>query len=114
MRSDREKLLDISEAIANIEKYSSAGRAAFAADELIRTYVVHQLQIIGEAAGKLSPAFRTAHPEIPWPKMMGMRHILVHDYFRVDPDMVWGVTQTDLPPLKLQIQAILQQMEPPA
>lgn len=108
MRSDREKLEDILEAIQNIEKYAARGRTAFEGDELIRTYIVHHLQIIGEATFKLSPEFRSRHPEIPWPKMMGMRHILVHDYFRVDLNIVWGVTQTDLPELKPKIEAILQ------
>ena len=56
MRSDRERLLDIQEAIERIEKYATRGREAFERDELIQTWILHHLQIIGEAARALSPA----------------------------------------------------------
>lgn len=76
---------------------------------MIRTYIFHHLQILGEAASQLSSEFRSQHPEIPWSKILGTRNILVHAYFQVDYDIVWGVTQTDLPDLKLKIEKILGQ-----
>ena len=52
------------EAIASMEKYTSVGKEAFLADELIRTYIVHHLQVLGEAANKLSSGLRSSHPEV--------------------------------------------------
>lgn len=83
MRNDRLRLLDILEAIERIEKYAAQGREAFAQDELIQTWIVHHLQIIGEACRALPTDFRKRYPEIPWAQIIGMRHILVHHYFGI-------------------------------
>lgn len=107
MRDDRERLLDILEAIERIERYASQGRAAFEREELLQTWVVHHIQIIGEAARKLSEALRTQHPDVPWPAIIAMRNIVVHDYFGVDVEEVWAAVERDLPALKHKIQAIL-------
>jgi uncharacterized protein with HEPN domain len=96
------------EAISRIEHYAARGRGAFDADELVQTYFVHHLQILGEAAFKLPDELREEHLEVSWARILGMRHILVHDYFRVDPDIVWAVVENDLPDLKTQIQAIVE------
>ena len=97
MRDDRERILDIQEAIARIERHASRGRQAFEQDELIQTWVVHHLQIIGEACRSLQGALRDQHPEIPWAQIIGMRNILVHHYFGVDIPIVWSVIERDLP-----------------
>jgi uncharacterized protein with HEPN domain len=81
MRDYNERLLDILEAIENIEKYASRGHEAFEHDELIQTWIVHHLQIIGEAASSFPDNFRERYPEVPWSKIIGMRNILVHNYF---------------------------------
>ena len=65
MRDDREWLLDILEAIERIEKYSSRGRQTFEEDELIQSWIVHQLLIIGEALRSISEDFRREHNNIP-------------------------------------------------
>lgn len=108
MRSNRERLLDINEAIARIVRQTTGGRAEFDADELIQTWVVHHLQIIGEACRALSAEFKDRHPEVPWDKIVGMRHILVHRYFGIDRERVWGVVGTDLPILKEQVELFLK------
>lgn len=109
MRDDRERLLDVVEAIELIEKYSARGRGAFEQDELIQNWIVHHLQIIGEACRGLSGDFRQRHSEVPWEKIVGMRNILVHRYFGIDREAVWLVVETDLPGLKSSIQNILGQ-----
>ncbi len=111
MRDDRERLLDMLEAITRIEKYAPRGREAFDADELIQVYMVHHLQVLGEAAYKLSKEFRSRHARVPWSKILGMRHILVHDYFRIDHDIVWGVVETDLSVLKREIESIIEEFD---
>lgn len=115
MRDPFERIRDMVEAIHRIEKYASHGRKAFDADELIQVYVLHYLQILGEAAYKISPAFQESHPEIPWKVIQGMRHILVHDYFQVDLKVVWGVVERDLPDLEEKLRVILNPglQEPP-
>jgi uncharacterized protein with HEPN domain len=100
MRSDIERLKDIAEAVAAVEKYATRGRSAFEKDELIQTWVLHHLLILGEAAAKISDEFKEKHTEIPWSKVVGMRNILVHNYFGIDFDVVWGVVESDLPQLK--------------
>lgn len=108
MRKPEERLLDMLEALQRIEKYAVRGRRAFVDDELIQTYVVHNLQIFGEAAFKLSTEYRQQHPEIPWAKIMGMRHILVHDYFQIDLEIVWAVVEKELPVLKEKLQELVR------
>jgi len=108
MRDPAERLRDMLEAIARIDRYAARGRAAFDADELIQTFIVHHLLILCEAAYKLPADFCSAHPTVPWTQIQGMRHILVHDYFRVDLDIVWNVVANDLPGLKGQLETILQ------
>jgi uncharacterized protein with HEPN domain len=70
--------MDMLEAIENIERHISAESDSqlLADDELISVWVIHHLQIIGEAASKLSEAFRESHPDVAWGGMIGMRHVL--------------------------------------
>jgi uncharacterized protein with HEPN domain len=107
MRDSRERLLDILEAIERIERHAMKGRAVFEQDELIQTWIVHHLAIIGEAAAKLGRAFHETYPEIPWGQIVAMRNILVHDYFGVDLEAVWGAVERDLPKLKNQVGILL-------
>jgi uncharacterized protein with HEPN domain len=100
-------LEDILEAIARIEHYSARGWEAFEQDELIQNWVVRHLQIIGEAARALPEEVRGLAPEVPWPKIIGMRHILVHNYFDIDAEVVWNVVELDLPGLKREIGKML-------
>ena len=110
MRSDRERLLDILEAIDRIETHKGVRRLEFDTDELLQVWFVHHLQIIGEAASRLSDEIRTRHPEVPWGQIIGMRHILVHGYFEVDSEIVWNTMQVNLDQLKEQITDILTPM----
>ncbi len=110
MRDPRERLQDILEAIRQIERYAGRGRQAFENDELIQNWFVRHLQIIGEAARALPPEMRDRQPDVPWSKIVGMRHILVHDYFAVDTQVVWDVIERDLPNLKRKIEALLKKL----
>ena len=75
MRDNRGRLQDILDAINRVERYAKRGRPAFVEDELIHTWMIHHIQIIGEAASKLTPAFRKAHHQVPWPQIIKMRHV---------------------------------------
>jgi uncharacterized protein with HEPN domain len=108
MRDPRQRLRDILQAVANIERHAARGRSAFAQDELIQVWMVHHLSIIGEAAAQLGRAFHDAHPELPWPQIVAMRNVLVHEYFGIDLDEVWTTVERDLPILKSAIQGLLR------
>ena len=107
MRDDRERLRDVLEAIERIERYSSKGRVAFYEDELIQTWILHHLIIIGEACRSLSAAFRAANTEDVWTQAAGLRNVIVHEYFGVDPEVIWGVVERDLPNLKERVVRLL-------
>jgi uncharacterized protein with HEPN domain len=109
MRDDRERLQDILESVELIEKYAAKGRAAFEQDELIQTWFLQHLQIIGEASRALSANIRESHSEVPWAKIIGMRNILVHNYFEIDLPVVWNAVEYELPDLKKQVRAILKE-----
>ena len=107
MRNDLERLRDILEAIENIEKYAIQGKQIFDQDELIQIWIIHHLQIIGEASSAMSQNFIEDHPEIPWRDIIDFRNILVHEYFQVDNTIVWTVVTEELPSLKRNIIDIL-------
>jgi uncharacterized protein with HEPN domain len=67
--------------------------------------------VIGEAASHLSESFRDAHPEIPWRKITTMRNFLFHEYFRVDPDILWNTATISVPELIPQLEALLAQAD---
>ena len=108
MRSPQERLLDILEAIARIERYVALGKARFLEDELIQVWMIHHLERIGEAVARLGREFHEAHPQVPWREMVAMRNLLVHEYFSVDLEEVWETAVRDLPLLKAQIQTLLE------
>lgn len=108
MRDNREKLRDILEAIERINKYSVQGRTVFEESELIQTWFIQHLQIIGEASRALSGDIREQYPDVPWSQMIGMRNILTHNYFEINLNVIWTVVEKELPKLKPQIQTILE------
>ena len=110
MRTDLERLHDMLQAIARIERYGRQGRERFEPDELVQTWVIHHIQVIGEAARGLSEELRGRYRAIPWGRIIGMRHILVHDYFGTDLEEVWGTVVTDLPALKRDLEAMVAEL----
>lgn len=82
-------------------------RATFDADENLRYALAHLIQVIGEAAQRVSPKGRREHPEIPWREVTGMRHKIVHDYMNVDDDVIWAVATEDLPQLIRQLETFV-------
>jgi uncharacterized protein with HEPN domain len=111
LRSDRERLFDILDAVERIEVQAARGHVAFADDELAQTAVIRWVEIIGEATRGLTEELRRAHPAVPWRQMVAMRNVLIHGYFDIDVDLVWSVAQNDIPQLGAQVRAIVEAME---
>lgn len=107
MRDDREWLLDILEALEKIEKYADLGETNFFEEELVQIWIVYYIQVAGEAANQLSESLKKSHPAIPWKGIIGMRNVLVHQYFGLDLDEIWSTVFYDLPALKQKIQELL-------
>lgn len=84
MRTDRLLLQDILESIAEVIETTPSTQAKFDADKLVRSHVLRYIQIVGEAAWRLSEPLKALHPQVPWKKIAGMRHVLVHDYYQVN------------------------------
>jgi len=77
-------LLDMLLAARRVLKYAQGlDFQRFENDEILQDAIVRRIQIIGEAARKISQEFKEAHPEIPWFEVIGMRHRLIHEYFRI-------------------------------
>lgn len=87
-----------------VDKVRSRNRAEYDSDENLRLALVHLVQMIGEAARRVSAEYRDAHPEVPWADIVGMRSKIVHDYMNVDEDIVWEVATSDLPSLVILLQ----------
>ena len=106
MRSDNERIEDIKEAIKSIEEYSLLEKEDVFKDRLIQVWMVHHIQLIGEAASGLSDELKKKNPEIPWRKIIEMRNFLVHEYFGIDLNEVWRTIKQDIPELKSWIETL--------
>lgn len=110
MDRDVGSLLDILESARTIRAYvAGMTRQDFLRDTQVQDAVIRRLEIIGEAAGRISPEFRAAHPEIQWSEIRGMRNQMIHGYDNVDVDIVWDTVERDIPHL---IQ-IIESLSPP-
>ena len=113
MWRDEAYLLDMLLAARKVQSFTEGVTwDQFQTDEILQSAVMRVIQIIGEAARKVSPEFKQAHPEIPWREIVGMRHRLVHDYLHIDLIRVWETLQTDIPILTPMIEPLVPPDEP--
>ncbi len=90
-----------------VKKVTGKSEEDYDKDDNLRLALTHLIQVIGEAARRVSTDFQVAHPEIPWDDIIGMRHKVVHDYMGVDFDIVWQVVRVDLPGLIHELERAL-------
>ncbi len=99
-------ITDIKESIARIEEYTrDFSFENFKDDHKTIDAVIRNFEIIGEAAANLPEEFTEKYSEIPWGKIIGMRNKVVHEYFGVDPAIIWKTLQEDIPRLKEMLNA---------
>lgn len=80
-------------------------------DKILFYGLTKMTEIIGEAAYKLTHEYTASHPELPWKQIIGMRHILVHGYFKITPDDLWDVIQNDIPAMIPVLEKYLEEFE---
>ena len=98
---------DIIDSITKIEGYiKELSYEDFIMDDKTKDAVVRNLEIIGEAAGKIPKEIREKYKDIPWAKIVGLRNRLIHGYFAIDYEIVWYIITTELPVLKSQMEEI--------
>ena len=114
MKDDRTYLQHILQCVRKIEEDVKAGRDQFFASHTISDAVIRNLQILAESTKRLSDEVKAAHPEIEWASIAGLRNVLVHAYFDVDLEVVWGIVKSDLPRLKTAVLTMLGRDEPEA
>lgn len=111
MRDPSERIRDTLEAIAAIERHADCTKQSFERNELMQTWFLRHLQIIGEAARVIPQEIQILAPAVPWREITGMRNVLVHGYFEIDTDLVWDTAMHDLPNLKTEMQRLLTVLE---
>lgn len=105
---DEDRIRHMLEAALKAVEFSKGrSRSDLDADEKLTLSLVHLLEILGEAAGKVSQEFRQRHPEIPWGRVSGIRNRLIHGYFDVDLDIVWETATARLPELIAQLKKLV-------
>lgn len=107
MKDPRVYLAHILECIDRIQLFVQGGRQIFFKDRMVQDAVIRNLEIIGEAAKRVSEEYRKANPNIPWRSMAALRNILIHQYEGVDLEKLWQIVEKELPPLKSALSAFL-------
>ncbi len=98
-------------AIDLVAEFITAGREVFLADVKTQDAVIRRIEVVGEAARRVSTELRDDHTEVPWSRIVGMRNELAHGYFSVDLNIVWIAAAERLPALRAPIQAILDNLQ---
>ena len=109
-KNDAAYLQDMVNAGEAVERYvTGKSRTDYDRDEILQDALMRRIEIFGEAARRLSSALLANHPEIPWRKIMGTRHVLAHDYDEIDLDIVWRIATEHIP----ESLAHLRKLVPP-
>lgn len=86
--------------------------AAYLENRMLQYAIERAIEIIGEAANRISPAFHQAHPEVPWRKIVAQRNVLAHEYGDVDPALIWDLAQKHIPVLARQLEDLVPPKPP--
>lgn len=112
MKGNRVYVQHIFDAILAIEKFlENIPKKEFLKSDLIQSAVMRKIEIMGEASKNLKDTFKRRYNLIPWKRIAGMRDKLIHQYFGVDVERVWEVTQKDIPLIKEQIYKIVKEID---
>lgn len=105
---DEIRLQHILDAIAEIEDYTkNVAFEAFVSNSMMFNATLRQLEIIGEASNRLSEKLLQENTHIPWARIIGLRNLVIHEYFGIDDMTIWAIITINIPELKKQIEAII-------
>ncbi len=108
-RTDLQFLQDILEsANAAMEFVAGYDFARFSGDRRTKSATIRELEIIGEAANRISAAKKEMYPDVPWRLMKDFRNVLSHEYFGINDEIVWDILQRKIPELASQIKEIIR------
>jgi uncharacterized protein with HEPN domain len=108
--TDRVRLRHIIDALASMIRFTEGRRREdLDKDEMLTFALVYAVQIVGEAANRVSVEFRDRHPEVPWTIIIGMRHRLVHAYSDINYDILWATVTEAAPELLAQVTSLVDQ-----
>ena len=111
MQSDQKDaayLWDMLDAARTVEQLSSGlDFAQYSNDRRTQLAIERSLEIIGEAAGRVSVSFRNAHPEIPWRQIVGQRNVLIHEYGEIKQERIWKAVTENIPQLIEQLKLLV-------
>lgn len=109
-RNDALRLADILRSISRIAELLDDGYEAFSGSWKSQSAVMRELEIIGEAAGMLSASLCARHPEVEWAKMRGFASFAKHEYWRVNPQLLWKAVE-EMPTLRTKVSGIVPRSE---
>lgn len=107
MRSRRDRLEDMVDAIDAALSVAKNGRERFLEDELLQSHAIRYIIVLGEAARHVAEDFQKLHPQIPWREITTTRNVLVHDYLGISLLTVWNILEHHLPRLKEELRQLL-------
>lgn len=108
---DKARLQHIFQSIKEINKYTErTDFEMFEQNSMLHNACIRQLEIIGEAANRLSQTLRENYATLSWTQIIGLRNLLIHEYFEVKLEIIWEIIQYDLPPLQVEIETILKDL----
>jgi len=111
MKDDRVYFEHILLCIEKIEAYTELDKSLYMESTIIQDAVVRNLQVLAESTQRISDSVKTNYPDTEWQAISGFRNILVHDYLGLDLKLIWSVVEKRLPPLRIEIDKMLEDAE---
>ena len=111
MKDDLVYLRHVAECMRRIERNVSIGLDKFLASETVQDATLRNLQTMSEATQRLSEELKSTRPDIEWDRIGAFRNILVHNYLGIDLELIWTITERDMPALKKAVDEILLSFE---
>lgn len=111
MRDDRLYLIHIAECIDRIVRYTADGKDAFFSDTRTQDAVLRNLHVLTESTQRISEELRRQHPEVAWRETARFGNVVVHQYLGIDLLRIWDIIERDLPILRRQVGAMLEEMD---
>lgn len=111
-RTYRLYLNDIIQSMNKIEKYSQGlDYDSFVRNEMVVDAVLRNIEVIGEAAAQIPEIVKQENSNIPWKKIIGLRNIVIHEYFGVDLDNIWKIVTENIPETKPQLEEMFEKLQ---